>query len=77
MRTRPSQSAIRRPWTSRQKPRKADVLIVAAGKPKLIGADHVREDAVVIDVGINTVKGEKLEDEIAGNQLVGDVISTS
>lgn len=51
----------------------ADVLIVAAGKPKLIGADHVREGAVVIDVGINTTKGDKLEDEIAGKKLVGDV----
>jgi methylenetetrahydrofolate dehydrogenase (NADP+)/methenyltetrahydrofolate cyclohydrolase len=53
--------------------KKADMLIVAAGKPKLITADHVREGAVVIDVGINTVKGEKLEDEISGRKLVGDV----
>ncbi|MGC9605417.1 MAG: tetrahydrofolate dehydrogenase/cyclohydrolase catalytic domain-containing protein [Minisyncoccia bacterium] len=53
--------------------RKADVLIVAAGKSKLITADHVREGTVVIDVGINTVKGEKLEDEISGRKLVGDV----
>jgi methylenetetrahydrofolate dehydrogenase (NADP+)/methenyltetrahydrofolate cyclohydrolase len=35
--------------------RKADVLVVAAGVPNLIAADHVREDAVVIDVGINRV----------------------
>lgn len=53
--------------------READVLMVAAGKPKLISASHVREDAVVIDVGINTLKGEKLEDEVAGRRLVGDV----
>ena len=29
----------------------ADILVVAAGRPKLIGADHVRPGAVVIDVG--------------------------
>ena len=31
--------------------READVLVVAAGQPELIGADHVRPGAVVIDVG--------------------------
>ena len=31
--------------------READILVAAAGRPKLIGADHVRPGAVVIDVG--------------------------
>jgi methylenetetrahydrofolate dehydrogenase (NADP+)/methenyltetrahydrofolate cyclohydrolase len=31
----------------------ADILIVAVGKPKFIGAKHVKWGAVVIDVGIN------------------------
>jgi len=53
--------------------RRADVLFVAAGKPHLISAAHVRDGAVVIDVGINTARGEKLEDEISGRKLVGDV----
>jgi methylenetetrahydrofolate dehydrogenase (NADP+)/methenyltetrahydrofolate cyclohydrolase len=53
--------------------RQADILIVAAGKPRLITLDHVREGVVVVDVGINTVKGDKLEDEIEGHKLVGDV----
>jgi len=35
--------------------RRADVLVVAVGKPGLITADHVRSGAVVIDVGINRV----------------------
>jgi methylenetetrahydrofolate dehydrogenase (NADP+)/methenyltetrahydrofolate cyclohydrolase len=35
--------------------RRADILIVAAGKAGLITADHVREGACVIDVGINRV----------------------
>ena len=33
--------------------RAADVLIAAAGSAKMIGAEHVKEGAVVIDVGIN------------------------
>lgn len=33
--------------------READILIAAIGRPKMIGAEYVREGAVVIDVGIN------------------------
>jgi len=43
--------------------RRADVLVVAVGRPRLITPDHVREGAVVIDVGVNRV----------GDKLVGDV----
>jgi len=35
--------------------KRADILIVAVGKPKLITADMVKEGAVVIDVGVNRV----------------------
>jgi methylenetetrahydrofolate dehydrogenase (NADP+)/methenyltetrahydrofolate cyclohydrolase len=35
---------------------RADIVVVAVGKPNLITADHVREGAIVIDVGINRVK---------------------
>src|SRR3972149_6001591 len=35
--------------------RRADILIVAAGKPKTITADMVKEGVVVIDVGVNRV----------------------
>lgn len=35
--------------------RRADILIVAAGRPKAIGADMVKEGAVVIDVGVNRI----------------------
>lgn len=51
----------------------ADVLIVAAGKQGLIQAKHVKRGQVIIDVGINSVTGEKLDDEIEGVRLVGDV----
>jgi len=33
--------------------READVLVVAVGRPGLVGAAHVRDGAVVIDVGTN------------------------
>ena len=49
--------------------RRADVLIVAAGVPGLIGAEHVRQGAVVLDVGIN-----RITDPVTGTgRLVGDV----
>jgi methylenetetrahydrofolate dehydrogenase (NADP+)/methenyltetrahydrofolate cyclohydrolase len=35
--------------------RRADILIVAAGRPKAVTADMVKEGAVVIDVGVNRV----------------------
>lgn len=35
--------------------KRADILIVAAGKPKAITADMVKEGAVVIDVGVNRI----------------------
>lgn len=44
--------------------READILIAALGKPKFVKADMVKENAVVIDVGINRNEEGK---------LVGDV----
>jgi methylenetetrahydrofolate dehydrogenase (NADP+)/methenyltetrahydrofolate cyclohydrolase len=35
--------------------KRADILIVAAGKPKYITADMVKEGVVVIDVGVNEI----------------------
>ncbi|MBP7057785.1 bifunctional 5,10-methylenetetrahydrofolate dehydrogenase/5,10-methenyltetrahydrofolate cyclohydrolase [Candidatus Gracilibacteria bacterium] len=43
--------------------RKADILIVAVGKPFLITADMVKKDTIVVDVGINkTTKGKLIGD---------------
>jgi methylenetetrahydrofolate dehydrogenase (NADP+)/methenyltetrahydrofolate cyclohydrolase len=53
--------------------KKADVLIVAAGKPGLIQSKHIHKKQIVIDVGINTATGEKLDEEIEGAKLIGDV----
>jgi methylenetetrahydrofolate dehydrogenase (NADP+)/methenyltetrahydrofolate cyclohydrolase len=46
----------------------ADILVVAAGKPGLIGADHVKPGAVVIDIGITRVKQPD-----GSTKTVGDV----
>jgi len=35
--------------------KRADILIVAAGRPKYITADMVKEGVVVIDVGVNEI----------------------
>ncbi len=40
--------------------KRADILIAAVGKPKMIPADYVKEGAVVIDVGINRDENGKL-----------------
>jgi len=50
--------------------RRAEILIVAAGKPNAITADMVKEGAVVIDVGINRVEDHTTP---KGYRLVGDV----
>ena len=40
--------------------KRADILIVAVGKPMMITADYVKEGAVVIDVGIHRNENNKL-----------------
>jgi methylenetetrahydrofolate dehydrogenase (NADP+)/methenyltetrahydrofolate cyclohydrolase len=40
--------------------KRADILIVAVGKEKLITADMVKKDVVVVDVGINRTEDGKL-----------------
>jgi len=47
----------------KQHTEKADILVVAVGKAKIITADMVKEGAIVIDVGINRIEGK----------IVGDV----
>jgi methylenetetrahydrofolate dehydrogenase (NADP+)/methenyltetrahydrofolate cyclohydrolase len=50
--------------------RSADIIIAAIGRAGFFKADHVREGAVVIDVGINRVEDAASE---RGYRLVGDV----
>ena len=66
--------------------RRADLLVAAVGRPALIGPEHVKPGAVVVDVGINRISdAEELERllphdaerrrqlESKGSVLVGDV----
>src|SRR6184192_2113378 len=50
--------------------RSADIVVAAIGRAEFLKADHVREGAVVIDVGINRVEDAANE---RGYRLVGDV----
>jgi methylenetetrahydrofolate dehydrogenase (NADP+)/methenyltetrahydrofolate cyclohydrolase len=50
--------------------RSADIIIAAIGRAGFLKADHVRDGAVVIDVGINRVDDAASE---RGYRLVGDV----
>src|SRR6476659_6988558 len=50
--------------------RSADVVVAAMGQPGFVRAEHVREGAVVIDVGINRVDDASAS---RGYRLVGDV----
>jgi len=48
--------------------KRADIIIVAAGKPKAVTADMVKEGAVVIDVGVNRIgKTEEGKAILAGD----------
>ena len=50
--------------------RQADILIVAAGRPRMITAEMVKEGATVIDVGVEQVADPSRK---RGYRLVGDV----
>jgi len=45
-----------------QKLKQADVLVVAIGQRKFIKPDMVKKNAIIIDVGINKVKGKTIGD---------------
>jgi methylenetetrahydrofolate dehydrogenase (NADP+)/methenyltetrahydrofolate cyclohydrolase len=50
--------------------RRADILIVAAGRPRMIAGDMVKPGTVVVDVGVNRVVDPERK---SGGRLVGDV----
>lgn len=43
----------------------ADILIVAAGSPNLISEENIKQDAVIVDVGVSKLEGS--------NKIYGDV----
>jgi methylenetetrahydrofolate dehydrogenase (NADP+)/methenyltetrahydrofolate cyclohydrolase len=50
--------------------RQADILIVAIGKPEFVTADMVKDDAVLVDVGIHRIPDSSKK---SGYHLCGDV----
>lgn len=49
---------------------KADIVIVAAGKPNLIEGNWIKEGAVIIDVGINRLPDGKIVGDVDFNSAV-------
>ena len=49
--------------------READILVVAAGRPAFIGADHVRPGAAVVDVGIHRKPEGGLCGDVRGGEI--------
>ncbi len=50
---------------------KADILVAAVGRPEMIKGDWIKQDAIVIDVGINRIEIENNNEK--KTKLVGDV----
>ena len=50
---------------------RADILVAAIGKPEFVKGDWIKDNAIVIDVGINRIE-IKIDGEVK-NKLVGDV----
>lgn len=50
--------------------RSADIVVAAIGRARMLGAEHIKDGAVVIDVGINRIEDSSRK---SGYRLVGDV----
>ena len=56
----------------------ADILIVAAGRPKFIDSSFIKKGAIIIDVGIHRLKSTKNNMiELCGDVIMEDVIPKS
>jgi len=53
--------------------KRADILVVAIGKPRFITKDYIKEGAVVIDVGIHRDENNKLCGDVDYNDVVEHV----
>ncbi len=49
--------------------READILVAAVGRPHLVGADMVKEGAVVIDVGVNRLPDGSLAGDVKYDEV--------
>lgn len=48
--------------------RRADLLVVAMGRPGMIGADYIKPGAIVVDVGMNRVTDEATAQDLFGDE---------
>ena len=53
--------------------KRADILVVAVGKPKMIDSSYVKEGAVVIDVGIHRNEENKLCGDVDYDDVIDHV----
>ncbi len=53
--------------------KEADLLVVAAGKPKMIGPEYIRPGSVVVDIGIHRIQSSFSSGDGSKQQLCGDV----
>lgn len=53
--------------------RKADIIVAAAGFPRMVKGDWVKPGAVVIDVGITRILGEDNKEEFVGDVAFDEV----
>ena len=53
--------------------KQADILVVATGRAKMIGADHVKDGAVVIDVGMDRDENGKLCGDVDFDAVIDKV----
>ena len=51
----------------------ADVLVVAAGRARMIGAEHVKPGSIVVDVGIHRIPPDPAQGPDAKSRLCGDL----
>ena len=53
--------------------RRADVIVAACGIPRFVKGDWVKPGAIVIDVGINRIKGEDGKERLVGDVAYDEV----
>ena len=54
--------------------RKADLVFIAIGRPELIDSSYIKEGAIVVDIGINSVEDKTSDPGTPRRKLVGDVL---
>jgi methylenetetrahydrofolate dehydrogenase (NADP+)/methenyltetrahydrofolate cyclohydrolase len=53
--------------------KKADILVSAVGIPEMVDETYIKQDAIIIDVGINRLQFVNPETNVNETKLVGDV----